>query len=72
LPNGLLRAAGGVPKNRTAVELGPKAVQAYRYPNVKLPGLDGPVTLYAVPTKQGVVTIACVPGAKTCDGVANT
>jgi hypothetical protein len=68
LPPGLVRAAGGVPKDRTAVKLGPDKVEAYRYANVT----DQALTLYAVPTAQGVVTIACVPGTKTCDGVANT
>ena len=72
LPNGLLQAAGGVPKDRTAVKLGPSGVQAYRYANVKLPGLDKPATLYTVPTAQGVVTIACVPSARNCDDVANS
>jgi serine/threonine protein kinase len=72
LPTGVLQAAGGVPKDRTAVKLGPGAVQAYRYGNVKLSGLDQPVTVYAVPTAQGVVTVACVPSAAPCDGAANT
>ena len=35
-------------------------------------GLDQPVTLYAIPTPQGVATVACVPSAASCDGVANT
>ena len=68
----LLQAAGGVPKNRTAVKLGPDGVQAYRYGDVRLQGIDQPVTLYTVPTAQGVVTVACLPTSNTCDGVANT
>jgi serine/threonine protein kinase len=68
----LLQATGGVPKNRTAVKLGPKGVQAYRYGDVRVRDLNQPVTLYTVPTAQGVVTIACVPSSNTCDGVANT
>jgi serine/threonine protein kinase len=72
LPVGLVQAAGGVPKDRTAVKLGPAKVEAYRYANVKGTGIDQAPTLYAIPTAQGVVTIACVPGTETCDGVANT
>ena len=72
LPTGLLQAAGAVPKNREAVKVGPDEVEAYRYRDVKLQGLDKPVTLYAIPTTQGVVTVACVPSSKSCDGVANT
>jgi serine/threonine protein kinase len=72
LPNGLLQAAGEVPKNREAVKVGPGEVEAYRYRDVQLEGLDKPVTLYAIPTTQGVVTVACVPSAASCDGVANT
>jgi serine/threonine protein kinase len=72
LPTGLLQAAGEVPKNREAVKVGPDGVEAYRYRDVKLNGLDKPVTLYAIPTTQGVVTVACVPSSNSCDGVANT
>jgi hypothetical protein len=72
LPPALIQAAGGVPKNRTAVKLGAGGVQAYRYGDVRLQGLNQPVTLYTVPTAQGVVTVACVPSSNTCDGVANT
>jgi serine/threonine protein kinase len=71
LPTGLLQAAGDVPE-REAVKLGPDGTEAYRYANVELEGLNRPVTLYTVPTTQGVVTIACVPAAASCDGVANT
>jgi hypothetical protein len=72
LPTGLLQAAGAVPKNREAVKVGPDEVEAYRYRDVRLQGLDKPVTLYAIPTTQGVATVACVPSSKSCDGVANT
>jgi hypothetical protein len=72
LPAGLVQAAGGVPKDRSAVRLGPGKVEAYRYENVEGTGIDAALTLYAVPTAQGVVTIACQPGSDTCDGVANT
>jgi hypothetical protein len=69
LPTGLLQAAGSVPKGREAVELGPDRLQAYRYRDVKLSGLDRPVTLYTVPTRQGVATVACL---SACEAVANT
>jgi serine/threonine protein kinase len=69
LPAGLIQAAGAVPKDRDAVALGPDRLQAYRYRNVKLSGLDGAVTLYAVPTAQGVATLACLPA---CETVADT
>ncbi|HET8758810.1 MAG TPA: hypothetical protein VFM58_22535, partial [Solirubrobacteraceae bacterium] len=72
LPTPLLQAAGEVPKNREAVRLGPDEVEAYRYRDVRLAGLDKPVTLYAIPTTQGVATVACMPSSKSCDGVANT
>jgi len=72
LPAGVIEAAGGVPEGRTAVALGPDELQAYRYENVELEGADGPVTFFAVPTTEGVATIACVPGGASCDGVANT
>jgi hypothetical protein len=72
LPSGLIRAAGGVPEQRTPVALGPDELQAFRYSDVELEGLDQPVTLYAVPTSEGVATVACVPGSATCEGVANT
>jgi hypothetical protein len=72
LPSGLIRAADGVPEQRTPVALGPDELQAFRYSDVELEGLDQPVTLYAVPTSEGVATVACVPGSATCEGVANT
>jgi hypothetical protein len=72
LPTGVLQAAGGVPENREAVKIGPDEVQGYRYRDLTLEGLDTPVTLYAVPTRAGVATVACVPSSAACDGVANT
>ena len=72
LPTGLLQAAGGVPEERTPVALGPDKLQAYRYSDLQVEGLDQPVTVYAVPTTEGVATVACVPGSASCEGVANT
>jgi hypothetical protein len=42
---------------------------------VRLEGLDAPVTVYAVPTTEGVATVACLTGAegtRNCDAIANT
>jgi serine/threonine protein kinase len=72
LPAGLLEAAGGVPDQRTPVALGPDKLQAYRYSDVEVEGLDQPLTVYALPTRQGVATVACLPGSASCEGVANT
>jgi hypothetical protein len=50
-----------------------EGLQAYRYRDVKLSGFDKPVTVYAVPTNQGVATMACVGlTAAVCDASANT
>ncbi len=72
LPTGLLEAAGGVPEERTPVALGPDKLQAYRYSDLQVEGLDQPLTVYAVPTSEGVATVACLPGSASCEGVANT
>ncbi len=49
--------AAGAHRPRTAVKLG--AAQAYRYTDVTVPGLVPMLTIFAVPTTAGVVTIAC-------------
>ena len=72
LPTGLIQAAGGVPEQRTPVALGPDKLQAYRYSDVEVEGLDQPLTVYAVPTSEGVATVACLPGSASCEGAANT
>ena len=72
LPAGLIEAAGGEPAQRTPVALGPDKLQAYRYSDLEVEGVDRPLTVYAVPTRQGVATVACLPGSATCEGVANT
>ena len=72
LPTGLVQAAGGVPEQRTPVALGPDNLQAYRYSDVEVDGLDQPLTVYAVPTSEGVATVACLPGSASCEGAANT
>ena len=43
------------------VQLG--ALQAYRYSGLSVRGLPGPLTLYAVPTANGVATVACLSSA---------
>ena len=75
LSEDLIAAAGEVPEGRDAVAIGPDDLQAYRYRNVRLDGLNRPVTVYAVPTTEGVATVACLPGAAgmpNCDAIANT
>ena len=72
LPTGLIQAAGGVPEQRTPVALGPDKLQAYRYSDIEVEGLDQPLTVYAVPTSEGVATVACLPGSASCEGAANT
>jgi hypothetical protein len=75
LSEDLIAAAGGVPEDREAVSLGPDDLQAYRYRDVRLEGVDRPLTVYAVPTTEGVATVACLVGAEgtaNCDAIANT
>jgi serine/threonine protein kinase len=69
---------GEVPE-RTAVELGPDGLQAYRYEGLQPEGSARQVTVYVSPTSEGVATFACLaPPAdaaafKTdCDAIANT
>jgi serine/threonine protein kinase len=75
LPNPLLQAAGEVPSGREAVNLGPSDLQAYRYRNLQLEGLERGLTIFAAPTTEGVATVACLAGAggaPSCDAIANT
>jgi hypothetical protein len=75
LPNPLLQAAGGEPSGRDAVSLGPSDLQAYRYRNLRLEGLERGLTIFSVPTSTGVATVACLAGAEgapSCEGIANT
>jgi hypothetical protein len=60
---------------REAVSIGPGDLQAYRYQDVSIEGLDTPVTLYVAPTSEGVATLACVAGAEgvpNCNAIADT
>jgi hypothetical protein len=66
--------SGGLPKP-TQVKLG--GVDALRYANVSVRGMSAPLTVYTVPTTEGVVTIACSgpPAAvetATCQRIAGT
>ena len=53
LPAGLVQAAGGVPEQRTPVALGPDNLQAYRYSDVEVEGLDQPLTVYGRADQRG-------------------
>ena len=82
LPDAFQRELGlgdGEIPDRTPVKLGEDGLQAFRYENLKPAGFDRNVTLYAAPTTEGVVTVACLaqpadakafkPG---CEAIANT
>jgi hypothetical protein len=71
----LIDAAGDVPEGREPVAIGPSGLEAYRYENVRLEGLDRPLTLYAAPTTEGVATLACLAGSEgtpSCEAIADT
>jgi Protein kinase domain len=75
LPAAFAAALNGPLPRPEAVRLG--ALQAYRYSGLSVRGLPGPLTLYAVPTANGVVTIACLsstaaPPAAQCAQIAAT
>jgi hypothetical protein len=54
---------GTSPSPKDPVTIG--NLQAYRYSGLKVKGLTGPVTIYAVPTSAGVATLACQATAPT-------
>jgi Protein kinase domain len=58
LPAALTTALNGALPRREAVRLG--ALEAYRYGGLSVRGLAGGLTLYAVPTANGVATVACL------------
>jgi hypothetical protein len=58
LPGAFTAALNGPLPRPEAVRLG--ALEAYRYSGLSVPGLDGQLTLYAVPTANGVATVACL------------
>jgi serine/threonine protein kinase len=75
LPAAFLQAlglnAGEVPP-RQAVRLGDSKIEAYRYEDLRPRGIQKPVTLFTVPTSQGVATVACVDPTADCETIANT
>jgi hypothetical protein len=58
LPTGLTAALNGALPRGEPVQLG--TLQAYRYSGLSVRGLPGSLTLYAVPTANGVATVACL------------
>jgi hypothetical protein len=77
LPAALLERLDQPPETNDAVRLGD--FEAYRYRNLEPEGLDGNLTLYVVPTSQGVATIGCIAdgsGAEAaladCESIATT
>jgi len=82
LPAAVVRATGrpaGTPPPRTAVRLPAHGLQAWRYRDLPAASGERTLTVYAVPTTDGVATVACAtPPAKaagfapTCDRVAAT
>ncbi len=58
LPAAFAAGVSGTLPHPEAVKLG--SVLAYRYSGLSVRGMSGPVTLYAVPTANGVATIACL------------
>ena len=77
LPDAFLRRLPDRPPEGDAVALGD--LQAYRYDGLDPRGLDRPVTVYTVPTSEGVATVTCSAGGADatallgeCEGVATT
>jgi hypothetical protein len=58
LPDGLLDALSGSPGRGEPVELG--SLEGLRFKELRPKGVDGPLTLYAVPTSEGTATVACL------------
>jgi hypothetical protein len=65
LPDTFLRTLGEEPARDDAVRLGD--LDAYRYPNLRPEGFDGPLTLYVAPTTAGVATVACSATAASAE-----
>lgn len=69
LPGSFASALSGPLPHAEAVRLG--STEAYRYRGLSVHGLPGPVTLYAIPTANGVATVACLsPSAATAGAVS--
>ncbi len=61
LPAAFTAALNGTLPHPEPVRLG--TLEAYRYSGLSVHGLASPLTLYAVPTTHGVVTVACLGSA---------
>ena len=77
LPADLLESLGEPPKQDDPVKLGD--LNAWRYKGLKPEGFDQSLTMYVVPTTEGVATVACAaPAAKAgaflpdCEGAATS
>jgi hypothetical protein len=74
LPAAFLVLLPTPPPSGTPVRIG--SLEALRYSGLQPRGLAGPLTVYVVPTTQGVLTLACAPGtpvfAAACDRVVAT
>ena len=77
LPERFLARLPREPSRDDRVRLG--RLEAYRYAGLEPGGADGPVTVYAAPTTEGVATVACVAPSGTetdfgaeCERVAAT
>lgn len=71
LPNGLRDSLAGRPRP-AAVRLRPEGLQAYRYADLRVNGIDRPLTVYAVPTSGGVAIVACVSPTADCEAIASS
>jgi Protein kinase domain len=69
LPAGFTAALNGALPRPEPVQLG-AALQAYRYSGLSVHGLADSLTLYAVPTANGVATIACLGSAAAAEPAA--
>jgi serine/threonine protein kinase len=75
LPAGFLQALGldaGELPPRAPVQLSRSKLQAFRYANLRPRGLSKAVTIFTVPTSEGVATLACVDPETNCESIANT
>jgi serine/threonine protein kinase len=82
LPPAFLASLGQspvTPPPRTAVRLPEQGLEAWRYRNLRPVGIGDALTVYTVPTSEGVATVACTaaPGqaaglTRQCDAIAST
>jgi Protein kinase domain len=69
LPGSFAGALSGPLPHAEAVRLG--SIEAYRYHGLSVHGLPGPVTLYAIPTANGVATVACLSASTAAAGAVS-